>query len=736
MIRRTCTLPEPSMPRPHLLSAYDPGSLVPRPMDPSPAPARTEVPLAVVLRTSQLDARPYREPDHRGEALALSELAAALASSPGTILQRLAEVTQKTLRVETAGISLLSDDGTAIRWPAIAGAWARYMGGGLPREASPCGVVIDRCTSELFHRPERVFTGSTDPEYPIEEALLAPFSVDGRPVGTVWAIAHDETRQFDAEDQRLLVSLATFAGGAYQVVSAIARQDAQSQALRESRSELEAERARLQAIIDIIPTGLIMLDENGAFVIENAEWKRTWAGSGMVNSVVAYDRYKGFRPDTGERISNEEWPCAISLKQGIPTRDVVLDIERFDGTRGTIVVSSSPLLDASGRVKGAVAANMDITEQRTTQTLLQEAHRRKDEFLEMLSHELRNPLAPILTSLYVLDRVEPGGQQAQRAREVINRQVMHLSRLVDDLLDVTRIARGKVELRRTKLDLAALVRRAAQDYYALARERGLDLVVEAGEVELVIDADETRLAQVFGNLISNAAKFTPTGGQVRLAAYKLDGRARVRVGDSGVGIAPELLPAIFEPFTQAKQELARRDGGLGLGLALVKGLVELHGGTVTVRSTPGAGTEFTVDLPLESATVSAVDEIAAPASNPGGRTYRVLVVDDNKDAGNSLAELIRLFGHPVTVCHDGHGAIELAQNGRYDLVLCDIGLPGISGYEVAKSLRRTLDPATRLIALSGYAQPDDVMKSIDAGFDAHIAKPADLQRIERLFTEH
>ncbi|MCC2658669.1 MAG: hypothetical protein K0Q76_3777 [Panacagrimonas sp.] len=682
-----------------MFQEYDFAGFSGRPMDlPSP-PARTDVPLEAVLLTQQLRVRPQREPDYRGEASALSALADALARSPGTILQTLAEITRTTLRVGTAGISLLSEDGTQIRWPAIAGAWSRHIGSGLPRSASPCGVVIDRCASELFHRPDRVFTGSTDPDYPIEEALLAPFSVDGRPVGTVWAVAHDESRTFDAEDQRLLISLATFAAGAYQVVSGMAHLEVQGHALRDSRSELEAERSRLQAILDTIPAGLIMLDEHGAPLIENDEWKQTWTGTATLDAAPQYDRYKGFRPDTGERIADHEWPVVISLKQGNAMQDVVLDIERFDGTRGTIVVSSAPILDSAGRVKGAVAANMDISELRSTQQRLQEAHKRKDEFLEVLSHELRNPLAPIQTSLYILDRVEAGGQQAQHAKDVISRQVMHLSRLVDDLLDVTRIARGKVELRRSRLDLVALVRRTAQDYHALARERGLDLVVLPSVETLVLDADETRLAQVLGNLISNAVKFTRTGGRVTLAVCVEAGLARIRVRDSGVGIAPDLLPSIFEPFTQAKQELARGEGGLGLGLALVKGLVELHGGAVTVRSTPAAGTEFTVDLPLPRLpTVQAPDDAIASAG-AGDRVHRVLVIDDNHDAADSLAELI-------------------------------------SGYEVARSLRSILPSTARLIALSGYARPDDVKKSFESGFDAHIAKPADLQRIQRLLAEH
>jgi signal transduction histidine kinase len=504
------------------------------------------------------------------------------------------------------------------------------------------------------------------------------------------------------------------------------------EALGQSRLELEAERLRLQTIIDTIPTGLIMLNEHGAMEIENAEWKRTWGGNAILNGVVDYAKYKGFRPETGEQLAPEDWPCAISLKQGVPTNDVILDIERFNGTRGTIVVSSAPIRDSSGRVVAAVAANMDISELRAAQARLQEADVRKNEFLAMLAHELRNPLAPIRTSIYILDRADASGPQARRAREVISRQVTHLSKLVDDLLDVTRIGHGKIELRRTEVDLTALARRTAEDYAALMHELGVELVVAVGDEALVVDGDETRLAQTLGNLLSNAAKFTPQGGAVTLELRERDGRAVVCVRDTGVGIEPDLLPTIFDPFTQAQQNLARTQGGLGLGLALVKGLVELHGGSVTVTSTPAVGSEFTVDLPLAHAAERTCSD---PAATPlASRSHRVLVVDDNVDAANSLSELLRVFGHEVQVTYDGPNAVAMVQSGAYDLVLCDIGLPGMNGYEVARTVRPELGGKTRLVAISGYAQDEDVRKSLEAGFDGHMAKPPDLQAIERLFS--
>ena len=506
---------------------------------------------------------------------------------------------------------------------------------------------------------------------------------------------------------------------------------AAEQALTDTRQLFEAERTRLQAIIDTIPTGLVMLDESGGTVIENDEWKRTWARHSLLAEVADHAAYKGFWPDTGARLGVEEWPCAVSLKQGIRTRDVVLDIERFNGTRGTIVVSSAPLHDAQGRVVGAVAANMDISDLRELQARLQEADRRKDAFLEMLSHELRNPLAPIRTSLYLLDRVEPTGQRAKHARDVISRQVSHLTRLVDDLLDMTRIASGKVALQRSNVDVVSLARRAVEDYRDLAGERGLNIVLAAPHKAIAVDGDETRLAQILANLLTNSLKFTPAGGEVKVELQVRGDSVLLQVKDTGVGIAPDLLPTIFDPFTQAQQSAARTEGGLGLGLALVKGLAELHGGTIEAKSTAGQGAAFTITLPIARTAQTTSD--AGVDLPKGGTPFRVLIVDDNVDAADSLSQLVSLLGHRVEVAYDGLSAVDAAVKGGYDLVLCDIGLPDIDGYEVAARIKRQLPASTKLVAVSGYARPEDLKKAQAAGFDAHIAKPAGLERIESLF---
>lgn len=352
---------------------------------------------------------------------------------------------------------------------------------------------------------------------------------------------------------------------------------------------------------------------------------------------------------------------------------------------------------------------------------LQELDRRKNEFLAMLSHELRNPLAPIRNSIYILNRVDPVSPQARQALEVIERQTQHVTRLVDDLLDVTRIARGKIELRREPVNLTDLISHTVEDHRSMFKRLGVGLTTGLPSEAVYAIVDPTRTAQVIGNLLQNAAKFTPAAGQTTIALRIVDHRAEIRVSDSGAGIDTELLPALFEPFIQGERTLARTEGGLGLGLALVKGIVELHGGTVQVESGGrNKGSTFIVRLPLVSDHVPQREPDAFVRGKTSSR--RVLVVDDNRDAADSLAQLVEMFGHSAEVAYDGASAIVKAQAVSPDVVLCDLGLPGMSGYEVARALRAERKDI-RLIAVSGYARPEDLSKATEAGFDSHIAKP-------------
>ena len=464
--------------------------------------------------------------------------------------------------------------------------------------------------------------------------------------------------------------------------------------------------------------------------------------------------------------------CGAALQRG--TRIIIDDVTKspvFVGTpalevqlrAGVRAVQSTPLVGSSGDLVGMISTHyrtprrpderdlrlLDVLARQTVDMIerqraeealrcanqqLREADRRKDEFLGMLSHELRNPLAPIRNSTYILRHSPPGSEQARRAQTVIERQTEHLTRLVDDLLDVTRVARGKIELRRARVDLRDLVERTAEDFEHVMEGRGVAFRTELPEGEVWTDADATRLAQLVGNLLHNASKFTRHDDEVAISLRVEGGVAEIRVRDTGAGIDPALLPRIFDPFVQGERTLARTEGGLGLGLAMVKGIAQLHDGSVEAESAgKGKGTEFVVRLPLVDATAPQHDVGRHARRVLEGRRVLVLVVDDNTDAAESLAEIVGMLGYAVEVAYDGASAIEKARTNPPDVVLCDLGLPGMSGFEVARALREA-GTAARLFAVSGYAQPEDVNRAVEAGFDGHIAKPCDPEQIERLLS--
>jgi signal transduction histidine kinase len=360
-----------------------------------------------------------------------------------------------------------------------------------------------------------------------------------------------------------------------------------------------------------------------------------------------------------------------------------------------------------------------------------EADRRKDEFLAMLGHELRNPLAPIVTALELMRAREPDVMAHERS--VIERQVGYLSRLVDDLLDVSRITRGKIELKRQPVEMAEVARKAVEVASPVLEERNHHLTLDVPATGLAVDGDPVRLAQVVANLLNNAAKYTEPRGRISLSVRREGGEVVVRVRDNGMGIEPTLLPRLFQLFTQGKRALDRSQGGLGLGLTLVKSLVEMHGGSVSAESDgPGKGSEFLVRLPALEATAVPPAPRPGPAPQVERRrsAQRILVVDDNPDAADMLAEALRVEGHEVRVALDGPGALAIAPGFRPHCALLDIGLPVMDGYELAGKLRS--DPALagiRLIAVSGYGQSTDRRRSLDAGFAEHLVKPVELEVI-------
>jgi signal transduction histidine kinase/CheY-like chemotaxis protein len=366
---------------------------------------------------------------------------------------------------------------------------------------------------------------------------------------------------------------------------------------------------------------------------------------------------------------------------------------------------------------------------------LTDQDQRKDEFLATLAHELRNPLAPIRNSLQILKVPQLNPAILEQAREMMERQVKHLVRLVDDLLDVSRVLRGKIVLRKERLELASILARFVEPAQPLIEAQGHQLTIEIAPEPLTIDADPVRLAQVVGNLLTNSAKYTEAKGHIWLTTRRVGEHAVLTVRDTGIGIAPHMLRHVFGLFVQVDHASTKAQGGLGVGLTLVKNLVEMHGGTVEAHSEGlNKGAEFVIRLPL-----AASESHPADVGNRSGEhrlrpcRHRLLVVDDNQDAALSFALLLRLQGHEVEVAHDGPSALELAKTHRPALVFLDIGMPGMDGCEVARRMRRMPElDQTVLAALTGWGQQEDRRRTAEAGFDHHLVKPPEPKAVENL----
>ncbi len=399
-------------------------------------------------------------------------------------------------------------------------------------------------------------------------------------------------------------------------------------------------------------------------------------------------------------------------------------------------LSRSPTLEHARLIEVFVRVAAVAILRRRAAARLREADRRKSEFLAILSHELRNPLGSIRNAAHVLRRVELKTERGARALAVIERQIAHLTRLIGDLLDVTRVSRGRIELKREPVDLNELVRTTADELRPEFERKRIDLEVVAAPREVTAFADPDRAVQILDNLLQNAAKFTPPGGRASIAvrAARPSREAILTVSNTGPTIPKEVVERLFEPFVQADRSLDRRQGGLGLGLPLIKGLVELHGGALEVKSEHDE-TAFTVRLPLAPERESEAAERKPPPESAALRPRRVLVIEDNPDAADSLREVLELGGHEVAVASDGAEGLAKARAHPPEVVLCDIGLPGMDGYEVARAIRA--DPALSsilLIALTGYAMAKDVDRAREAGFDQHLAKPPSLEALEAALT--
>jgi signal transduction histidine kinase len=426
---------------------------------------------------------------------------------------------------------------------------------------------------------------------------------------------------------------------------------------------------------------------------------------------------------------------AKALQDGKEYNEQEIVIERPDGSRWIALAHANPFYDESGRIAGAVNVLMDITARKRAEEELQEADRRKSEFLAMLAHELHNPLAPLRNGLHIMRLAGDNGVAAAEARTIMERQLGQMVRLIDDLLDLSRITNGKIGLRKEQIGLAAVVQDAVDTSRPLIEAAGHELTVTLPPKPVVVYADRTRLAQVFANLLNNSAKYTERGGHIWLTVERQGSDVAVRVKDTGVGIAPDMLAKIFDMFTQVDRSLDRSQGGLGIGLNLVRRLVEMHGGRVEAHSEGhGKGSEFVVRLSVVLSSGQGPQQANGDDAHRSPR-YRILVVDDNKDSAISLALLLKMTGHDTRTAHDGLEAVEAAKKFRPDVVLLDIGLPKMNGYDACRSIRaQPWSDGMVLIALTGWGQEEDQRRSKEAGFNFHIVKPVNPADLEKLLT--
>jgi PAS domain S-box-containing protein len=539
-------------------------------------------------------------------------------------------------------------------------------------------------------------------------------------------IEHFETERVRKNGQRILVSL---------TVSPIRDDDGQvvgaSKIVRDisERKLAESERQKFVTLVENSTDFIGICDVHGTPLFVNRAGLQM-VGLDSIDEARTVHVRDFFFPEDHPRIINEFLPTV--LKEGHAEIDV-----RFrhfkTGEARWMAYKLLTLGDDTGRTVAIATVSQDVTERRKLEdnlralaTSLAEADRRKDEFLATLAHELRNPLAPLSNTLEILKRNANEDASVRRGLDTMERQLEQLVRLVDDLLDLSRITHNRIELRKRQVELAPVIRQAVLAAQPLAEAAGQTLDVDVPDEPIHMHADPVRLTQVFGNLLNNSCKYTPPGGAIRVTVHRDGDDVVVTVSDTGIGIPADKLGTIFEMFTQVDGSLEQSQGGLGIGLTLVKRLVEMHGGTVEAQSAgEGRGSAFEIRLPaLQSMTDAATP--AASDTRPTGSTHRILVVDDNTDSADSLAMLLELTGHEVYTAHDGHSAIDSAEQHRPDVILLDIGLPVLSGHEVCRRIRQQpWGQAMVLIALTGWGQDEDRRRSQEAGFDGHLVKPVD-----------
>ncbi len=662
--------------------------------------------------------RQYVQATRAGEARRrfLLEFADALraAHTPEQVADTAVALIGRELRTTTAGYLEVERDRATFRvvseWRAD-GKTGRHEGARFPidrfgeRDAREAGLPI--LIEDTRRHPKAAAWLAED----AGAVLTAPRVTSGRSPAALWVTMSGPRPWHDDE-------IALLREAAERTWAELARARAEAQ-LRESEE-------RFRTMADSSPLFVWVLDPQGELIFVNRACREFFGADANTNETIAWMEH--VHPDDLEGYAGEI-ASALSERRSF---SVMARVRRSDGAWRWVQSIGAPRFSDDGEFLGAVGSSPDITELIEASDALREADRRKDEFVATLAHELRNPLAPIRQAARIARSADASEAQRAWSHEVIERQVRHMGVLLDDLLDVSRITRGKLELRRERVALASVVDMALETAQPLLDERR-QIVSRALPADPVwLDADPLRLAQVLANLLTNAAKYSEPGSTIELGAALEPGGIAVHVQDSGIGIEPALLPRVFEMFSQMKGSLDRAEGGLGIGLALVKGLVELHGGSIEAYSAgPGTGARFTAHLPVDTnSTAPAPDDDVDREATHARMPAHILVADDNRDAASSLATLLSLDGHQIRVAHDGEQALAEADAFRPHVALLDIGMPRLNGYEVAREIRA--QPWGRdmlLIAVTGWGQSEDKRRAKDAGFDLHFTKPLDLDAL-------
>jgi PAS domain S-box-containing protein len=491
----------------------------------------------------------------------------------------------------------------------------------------------------------------------------------------------------------------------------------------------ESER-RSKQIVDSMPTAVYTTDAEGRVTYFNRAAAELAGREPIIGVDMWCVTWKLYWPD-GSPMPHDQCPMAITLKEGREVRGAEAIVERPDGSRIWMQPYPAFLRDDHGNVTGAVNILIDISDRKQAAKALADADRRKDEFLAMLAHELRNPLTPVHNGLHVLRKYCEKSEAAHRAGDMMERQLGHLVRLVDDLMDVSRIATGRIEVKQQRVDLAVLLDCAVEESRHLIDAAGLELRVEISEQPLTLHADPVRLSQAFTNLLNNAAKYTGAGGWIAITSARRRNEAVITVSDSGMGIPSHMLERVFDLFTQAHGPVHHVQGGLGVGLALVREIVQLHGGRIEAQSDgQDKGSRFVVHLPLLSALPEAPAQVGVRADLA---PRRVLVIDDNHDVADSLAMLLQTFDASVCVAYDGAQGLEALESFDAEIIFLDLGLPGMDGYETARRIReQSQGRAVKIVALTGWGEEGTRNRVKEANFDDHVTKPMDLTKLASL----